>query len=267
MTDHSYNQPSAEEKLNSSASPYRKAFVSFYACRLVVTGLLGLADFWNWFSAQSGFVRCSSSRRCGRCLTSSSPGCSRGLVMFAERLCQSAAAAIEFIGSAVANILTCLLRQPPALRSALSNSRFFRCASFANSSGIKAKRRPAFGFRPGVKSRKSAACTVKNSVSIFAASGTSSGISTIPAALISDRASPSLSPEPERKPEPPKPDAFTEACRLFGLPESGSFTQEELKKRYRAAMLKAHPDRGGTDALAMEINIANTTIKRRKGWS
>lgn len=62
-------------------------------------------------------------------------------------------------------------------------------------------------------------------------------------------------------------DDFTAACRLIGLPEDGRFGEEALKARYRALMKELHPDRGGSNARAAQVNAACALIKKRKEWS
>lgn len=61
------------------------------------------------------------------------------------------------------------------------------------------------------------------------------------------------------------PDAFAQAMRLFGLP--ANFSREDLKRRYRELIRKAHPDAGGSHAKASAINRAHNLIKKRKGWA
>jgi len=75
----------------------------------------------------------------------------------------------------------------------------------------------------------------------------------------------------QRPPPPPPPDpqraAFIAACRLFGLPETGNFTLNDLTTRYRVLISKAHPDRPGHSGAATAINVARELIKQRKGWT
>ena len=82
---------------------------------------------------------------------------------------------------------------------------------------------------------------------------------------------PSPPPRPRPPPPPPPPDpqraAFIAACRVFGLPESGEFTVNDLKTRYRILISKAHPDRAGHNGAATSINVARDLIKQRKGWT
>lgn len=77
--------------------------------------------------------------------------------------------------------------------------------------------------------------------------------------------------EVPRREETRKADPFAAdlaaAFKLIGVPESGSFTAADLKKRYLKLIRKAHPDAGGSNELAARINAALSLIKKRKGWS
>jgi hypothetical protein len=72
--------------------------------------------------------------------------------------------------------------------------------------------------------------------------------------------------EKAEEPAPPKADPFIAACRILGLPENGAFTAAELRKKYLTLMKGVHPDAGGSNALAAEINAACTYIRERNGW-
>jgi hypothetical protein len=72
--------------------------------------------------------------------------------------------------------------------------------------------------------------------------------------------------EQTEEPAPPKADPFIAACRILGLPENGAFTAAELRKKYLTLMKGVHPDAGGSNALAAEINAACTYIRERNGW-
>lgn len=61
-------------------------------------------------------------------------------------------------------------------------------------------------------------------------------------------------------------DAYEEACMLFGLPTDAAFTQAQLNTRYRLLMAKAHPDAGGSNTRASELNRARDIIRKRRGW-
>lgn len=72
-------------------------------------------------------------------------------------------------------------------------------------------------------------------------------------------------------PPPPPPDprqaAYSAACRLLGLPESG-LTLPQLKARHRVLISAMHPDRkGGDTERAARLNAACDLIKRTKGWN
>lgn len=43
--------------------------------------------------------------------------------------------------------------------------------------------------------------------------------------------------------------------------------RDTLESAFRAAMLKAHPDRGGNVETAQSLNLARDTIKQAKGWN
>ena len=45
------------------------------------------------------------------------------------------------------------------------------------------------------------------------------------------------------------------------------FTREDLKRRYRECMKRAHPDLGGSATQARNIIAAYGLIKQRKGWT
>ncbi len=66
--------------------------------------------------------------------------------------------------------------------------------------------------------------------------------------------------------KPAQPDSFRAACALLGLPDSGAFTAEILKERFRALMKAVHPDIIGESGFARQLNDAYATIKQKKGW-
>lgn len=68
-------------------------------------------------------------------------------------------------------------------------------------------------------------------------------------------------------PQATSPDPFAAACKAMALSENGNFTEGEFKARYRALMKKAHPDMGGSQERAAQINAASMEIRKRKGWS
>ena len=52
----------------------------------------------------------------------------------------------------------------------------------------------------------------------------------------------------------------------IGLPTVAAFTQGQLNTRYRILMAKAHPDAGGSNSGASELNRARNVIRKRRGW-
>lgn len=62
----------------------------------------------------------------------------------------------------------------------------------------------------------------------------------------------------------PARDAYALALDLLGL--SDPFTSGELKRVYRQAMKAAHPDAGGINNAAQELNAARDLIMKVKGW-
>lgn len=61
------------------------------------------------------------------------------------------------------------------------------------------------------------------------------------------------------------PRGLAEACALLGLPEDG-FSAEDLKRAYRQAIRRAHPDQGGSSAETMAIIRARARINEHFGW-
>jgi hypothetical protein len=53
--------------------------------------------------------------------------------------------------------------------------------------------------------------------------------------------------------------------KILGV--SADATQEEVRKAYKAAARKAHPDAGGSNEEMMKINAAYEAICRFRGWS
>ena len=60
-------------------------------------------------------------------------------------------------------------------------------------------------------------------------------------------------------------DPFESALSLLGL--RPGFTRDELNKAYKNAIRRAHPDAGGTTAMAAAINAARDLIMSRMGWA
>lgn len=59
-------------------------------------------------------------------------------------------------------------------------------------------------------------------------------------------------------------DPYALALDVLGLSEP--FDKAMLKRAWKAAIFKAHPDRGGSTAQAQAINAAKDFILRRRGW-
>lgn len=53
---------------------------------------------------------------------------------------------------------------------------------------------------------------------------------------------------------------YADASKLFGI--GSSFTQEELKKKWKELQLKYHPDRGGSDEMSKNVNAAYDILKK-----
>lgn len=56
---------------------------------------------------------------------------------------------------------------------------------------------------------------------------------------------------------------FVEDTRLFELPEDGSFTRADVRRLRDRLMQEHHPDKGGTDEKAQQINA---TYERLSAW-
>lgn len=61
-----------------------------------------------------------------------------------------------------------------------------------------------------------------------------------------------------------RPDVAA-ACALLGLPTDG-FGPDELKRAYRQAMKRAHPDQGGSAAATAAVIEARAVIINHFGW-
>lgn len=59
---------------------------------------------------------------------------------------------------------------------------------------------------------------------------------------------------------------IAEACALLGLPANG-FTPDDLKRAYRTAIKRAHPDQGGSAADTRAILSARDRIRDHFGWN
>ncbi|RFB06212.1 J domain-containing protein [Parvularcula marina] len=58
---------------------------------------------------------------------------------------------------------------------------------------------------------------------------------------------------------------YHRALAILGL-EEGGFTKEEARAQWKKLMARTHPDQGGTDELAKQINAAWQLIKTRHAW-
>lgn len=68
-----------------------------------------------------------------------------------------------------------------------------------------------------------------------------------------------------RRARPPATDRDDAAT--LGVEDPASLTQEALKKAYRRASLKAHPDHGGSNDAMKAVNLAYERMLRRRGWT
>jgi IS5 family transposase len=60
------------------------------------------------------------------------------------------------------------------------------------------------------------------------------------------------------------PGPYEQALMLLGLGDD--LTRASFEAAYRRAMMKAHPDRGGTKEWAQALNAARRVIRLRHGW-
>jgi predicted outer membrane lipoprotein len=58
---------------------------------------------------------------------------------------------------------------------------------------------------------------------------------------------------------------YAQALKVLGLDEG--FTKDAFDERRRALIKRLHGDRGGSDHLAAQVNVAADTIKAHKGWT
>ena len=261
-----YNELTFEEKIEVVAV-LGKAFVAFFLPIFVMVAL-GLDDFVTWFQAQPGIVEFLTYVPLWMLSYVVVAGVTAGLLEFTARLSVSAQNAINWIAGAVAAGLTLAfygtgrlvvgavklaLYPPRVLCEAIWDKVQIQKALWLQAWHERQEERRLYReeFHEDFRS-------FRDFKRHFDNTGNSAGGWDDPA------------PEPAAKPDPiiypPYRGAFEDACHTLGLPENGSFTQDDLKKSYRAAMRRAHPDVGGSEALAVKINFANTTIKSRKGW-
>jgi curved DNA-binding protein CbpA len=69
------------------------------------------------------------------------------------------------------------------------------------------------------------------------------------------------------KTPPPGAIDYEEACALLGLPcaaDPNQIDDDQLKKAFRKAALKAHPDKGGSDDEFRKVKAASECIVRAK---
>lgn len=55
--------------------------------------------------------------------------------------------------------------------------------------------------------------------------------------------------------------SYSEALSILGLDSGEEITPDKVKKAYRSASMKAHPDRGGSDADMQRVNAAYALLK------
>lgn len=70
-----------------------------------------------------------------------------------------------------------------------------------------------------------------------------------------------------QKTVPPKlrpPDPFKAACQLLGL--AIPHDEPAFRVAYRRAIMRTHPDVGGSTIAAQRVNAAAELIRRRNGW-
>ena len=267
MAQSKYDQASFED-IVSVGGVVAKCFAALCLPAFIIVAL-GLDGFQAWLQAQTGIVRIIVMAPMWALSYVVIAGIFRGLAIFAERLFQSAVNAIEAIGNAIGNGLTLgfygsgrlalgavtlALHPPRVLAELVWDQGRTQLDLLLQGWREKQEMRRLYReeFRGEFRSYRDFERHFDNPGGFDAGQ---------------EQPEPEFRFDPGRKPDPPKPDAFTEACRLFGLPENGTFTQAQFKKAYHVMMRRAHPDAGGSNAFAAQINMANTLIKSRKGWS
>ena len=65
-------------------------------------------------------------------------------------------------------------------------------------------------------------------------------------------------------PRPRPPDPFQAACKLLGL--AIPHDEPTFRAAYRRAIMRTHPDLGGSTVAAQRVNAAADLIRRRNGW-
>ena len=81
------------------------------------------------------------------------------------------------------------------------------------------------------------------------------------ALLLGARSSRTVEPRPQRRPIRPERVGLAEARSILGVPEGA--TAEEIRIAYARLMRTAHPDHGGTDGLAAQLNAARDCLLGR----
>ena len=65
-------------------------------------------------------------------------------------------------------------------------------------------------------------------------------------------------------PKPRPPDPFHAACELLAL--AASHDEPAFRAAYRRAIMRTHPDLGGSTIAAQQVNAAADLIRRKNGW-
>lgn len=74
---------------------------------------------------------------------------------------------------------------------------------------------------------------------------------------------PASQPEPEPTPAVEMPQTLRQAAKLLGLRDTIFMDRETVRKAYRSAAMKNHPDRGGNEDLMKATNIAYEILNRK----
>jgi hypothetical protein len=85
------------------------------------------------------------------------------------------------------------------------------------------------------------------------------------ALLLGARSQRKLEPKPRPRPQPPRSSermTLSEARSIMGVEEGA--TVEEIRIAYARLMRQAHPDHGGTDGLAAQLNAARDRLLGRR---
>ena len=79
--------------------------------------------------------------------------------------------------------------------------------------------------------------------------------------LLGARSRRTLTQRPPQRPGRPDRLSLSEARSILGVPEGA--TAEEIKAAYGRLMQRAHPDHGGSDGLAAQLNAARDRLMGR----